>query len=94
MHAPLPTQALEQRSPAGGEPEQPLSSGPALASPGQASAPGASPAGWVWADGAALVPWQSDQGVFGLEAGGATPTGAAAGQHGDLCAVCGPDAAS
>ena len=37
---------------------------------------------------------RSDQGDFGLEAGGAARTGADTGQHGDLRAARGPVAAS
>lgn len=41
-----------------------------------------------------LGSWWSDQGDFGLEAGGAAGTGADAGQHGDLRAARGAVAAS
>lgn len=59
--------------------------------------------GWGWplspaprerAGGALPGPWRSDQGVFGLEAGGAARAGADAGQHGDLRVAGHPVAAS
>lgn len=63
-----------------------------------ASEPHCRPGGRVGAGGWGLLgplgAWRSDQGVFGLEAGGAARAGADAGQHGDLCVAGRPVAAS
>lgn len=68
-----------------------------LASPGQASVPSATPGWVVRAGGASPAPpgaWRSDQGNFGLEAGGTARAGADAGQHGHLRTARGAVAAS